>query len=79
MVKLKNLKRNDNLAECDIIPEDSQQVGHITVNLDSEELENFLLPADYEWCENHVQHAARTLAELMKNGEMPEEYLVMWY
>ena len=32
MVRLRNLKKSDKIGECDIIPEDSKQAGHITVN-----------------------------------------------
>ena len=39
MVRLRNLKKSDKIGECDIIPEDSKQAGHITVNLNSEKLE----------------------------------------
>ena len=57
----------------------SKQAGHITVNLNSEKLEEFSLPEGYEWCENHVYHAARNLVTLLKGDDIPEEYLVMWY
>ena len=67
MVRLKNLEKSNITVECDIIPEDSKQLGHIVVNLDSGELENYSLPEGYEWCRNHVQ----------KN--MPDEKLLMWY
>lgn len=79
MVRLRNLKKSDEIGECDIIPEDSKQAGHITVNLNSEKLEEFSLPEGYEWCENHVYHAARNLVTLLKGDDIPEEYLVMWY
>ena len=79
MVRLRNLRKTDTIGECDIIPEDSQQVGHITVNLNSGKLEEVLLPEGYEWCENHVYHAARNLIALLKGDDIPEEYLVMWY
>lgn len=78
MVKLKNIKRIDNIGTCDIIPEDSKKSGQITVNLSSEELENFRLPEGYEWCEKHVYHAARNLINLLKDEKIPKEYLVMW-
>ena len=50
MVRLKNLKKNSATVECDIIPEDSEQRGHIVVNLVSGELEGYSLPEGYEWC-----------------------------
>ena len=31
MVRLKNIERNSNIIECDIIPEDSIESGHVSV------------------------------------------------
>lgn len=78
MVRLKNLKRNKNIGECDIIPEDSIHAGHIIVDLDLKELKEYSLPAGYEWCVNHAYHAGRNLVTLLLDGQMPEEYVVMW-
>ena len=48
MVKLKNLKKNERIGECDIFPEDSSNAGHIVVDLESEELKDFSLPDGYD-------------------------------
>lgn len=79
MVKLKNIKRNNSIVECDIIPEDSSDSGHIVVNLDSGKLEDFFLPAGYEWCMSHVDHAKNNLIALVKEEHLSKEKLVMWY
>lgn len=79
MVKLINIKKVDSIVECDIIPEDSRESGHILVNLESGELKDFFLPKGYEWCRNHVNHAKNNLIKLAGEGDLPEEYLVMWY
>lgn len=79
MIKLKNIKRNDNIIECDIIPEDSQENGHIRVDLMGKILMDSALPDGYEWCTNHIQHAVSKLIELSTAKELPEEKLVIWY
>lgn len=79
MVKLKNIKRNNISIECDIYPEDSANSGHIIVDMNTEELKNSVLPAGYEWCINHVNHARRRLIELLGEKDLPEEDLVMWH
>lgn len=79
MVRLRNLRRNETTAECDIFPEDSKASGHIIIDLVSGSLCEFILPDGYEWCENHAYHAARNLAELAKNESLPDEHLVAWY
>lgn len=79
MVKLKNIKKSDPIIECDIIPEDSTDSGHIIVDLNSGDIKNFSLPDGYEWCRNHVNHAKNNLIMLANEEHVPEEYLVMWY
>lgn len=79
MVRLKNLKKNDVIAECDILPEDSIESGHITVDLKTGRLEESSLPSGYEWCKSHVNHAKANLLRLAKQESLPEEYLAMWY
>ena len=79
MVKLKNIKKNNALIECDILPEDSIERGHIIVDLKSEEIKEYVLPKNYEWCRNHINHAARKLIELNEMNPLPDEYLVMCY
>lgn len=79
MIKLKNIERNDDIIECDIIPEDSRENGHIRIDLKKKILKDSVLPAGYEWCTNHIQHAASKLIELSEEKELPEEKLVIWY
>lgn len=78
MVRLKNLKKNNNIGECDIFPEDSSQPGHIGVDLKTGDLREYSLPIGYEWCVNHAYHAGKRLTELLHKEEVPEEYLTMW-
>jgi hypothetical protein len=79
MVKLKNLKKNNATIESDIIPEDSDNSGHIVVDLDQGITIDYSLPEGYEWCMNHVNHAKNKLIELAKEEHLSEQYLVMWY
>lgn len=78
MVRLKNIKKNNMLIECDIIPEDSKEFGHVTVALDTKELKAYSLPNGYEWCRNHIAHVQTALLEMAHDGVIPHEKLVMW-
>lgn len=78
MVRLKNIERNSNIIECDIIPEDSIESGHVSVQIDSKKIENFSLPNGYEWCRNHVEHARMALLKLVQEDNIPNEKLIMW-
>ena len=79
MLKLKNIKRNNRVIECDIIPEDSKQKGNVVVDIASGNLREYSLPEGYEWCRNHVNHAQIELLKLSREKNMPDEKLVMWY
>ena len=82
MIVLKNIRRNDNLMECDIIPEDSENLGHMVVDFQSEdpyETVEYTLPEGYEGCLNHISHAVTALQEMKDLDEIPSERLVMWY
>ena len=78
MVKLKNLRKNDSIGICDIIPEDSSSSGYIVVDLVTEEVKEYSLPVGYEWCVKHAYHAAKNLVSLLNENNIPKEYLVMW-
>ena len=43
MVRLKNIERNSNIIECDIIPEDSIEYGHVSVQIDTKKTKWFIL------------------------------------
>ena len=79
MVRLKNIKRNNIIIECDIIPEDSVEYGHVAVNIVSGDVESYRLPKGYENRTNHVRYAKWALLEMADSSELPKEKLVMWY
>ena len=82
MIKLKNIKKNNDIIECDIIPEDSQKAGHLSVSLQDDDpygTVSYKLPEGYEWCRNHVSHAVTGLIEMAKRSEFLNEKLIMWY
>lgn len=78
MIALKNIRMSNNIIECDIIPEDSKEIGHIEVQIDTKDIKNFSLPKGYEWCLNHIEHAKTALLEMAKNNDTQKEKLVMW-
>lgn len=78
MITLKNIKKSNDVIECEIIPEDSGETGYMIVRLDTKEIENVRLPKGYEWCRNHIGHAKTALLEISKYDDIPKEKLVMW-
>ncbi len=79
MVRLKSIKKNDKIIECEIYPEDSKNPGHVSVDTMTEELVDYNLPPGYEWCRGHVMHARNALIEASKDKVLQNEKLVMWY
>lgn len=79
MVKLKNIEIKNNIAKCEIIPEDSKNVGNIEVDLIAKIVTKYSLPNGYEWCKNHVYHAKDYLIEASKSNDIPTTKTIMWY
>ena len=78
MIRLKNIKQKNNILECDIIPENSLESGHIEVDVNSETIIKYVLPQEYEWCRNHVEHAKNGLIEMYKSNTLVDERILMW-
>jgi hypothetical protein len=79
MIRLKNIVRSSADISCDFYPEDSVVAGNMSVNMETGNVE-YLLPAGYEWCMNHVHHAKKKLLEIAgSNKEYPKELIIKWY
>ena len=80
MIKLKNIKIDKGIAECDVFLEDCKECGNIKVNLSENKIIECTLPTGYEWCQNHMQHAKKYLSNLNDLAdEHPNEKILMWY
>lgn len=79
MVKLKNIRIDDNIACCDIYPEDSKTNGTLEVNIKNEDILKYSLPEGFEWCSNHLYHAKDALVKMVSEQEIPKEKTIMWY
>ena len=80
MIKLKNIVIDEKVAKSEIIPEDSQEIGNIEVDLIENKILSFVLPQGYEWCENHLNHAKEYLVAISNSKSViPKEKVIMWY
>ena len=81
MIKLKNMKIENNIIECDIFPEDSKENGYIKVDTESGVIENYSLPVGFEYCKNHVYKARDYLIKHIKDiSTIPiHEKIILWY
>ena len=76
MVRLKNVKIENEYAEADFYPEDSDRAGHVIVNLSSGEVVCNDVPG---YGEEYGDQASRRLVKMAKENDTRSECLVMWY
>lgn len=77
MVRLKNITINNRTAEADFIPEDSNQHGHVVVDLSTEEILSCEEVEGYGM--SYPGHARAKLVDLAKEHSQEKECMVMWY
>ena len=79
MVKLFNITVNKNTISCDYIPENCAKVGHVTMNINSQEIIDVKY-SEYEYGKNlYVAHVRKKLAEIISLPEIPKEAIAVWY
>ena len=81
MIKLRNIKIEGNIALCDVIPEQSAEIGFLKVDLERKKIIECQIPEKYK---NHpFDYAGKAADGLFKACEkrenVPKEKLVMWY
>ena len=64
MVRLKNIEIDNNIISCEIFPEDSVQSGKLKVDINSQDIISYTLPAGFEWCKSHVHHAKNICSQI---------------
>lgn len=80
MITLKNIERDGNTIMADAFPEDCKTAVRFVCHIDTWELEEYVLPKGYEYCDHHMAMAKWHLKRLLdSNEELPKERLVMWY
>ena len=80
MIKLKNIKRDNNIITCVAYPEDCEVGLKMTINIEDETEEYEPLPKGYEYCKGNMAMGKWHLLRLLEKGEdLPENATVMWY
>lgn len=79
MIKLKNIKIENDTVTCDLLPEDSSEYGYIVVNIHTKNIQEYVLPQGYEWCKNHIEHAKENLIKMCETNTLQNELTIMWY
>lgn len=77
MLRLKNIKIENSIAEADYFPEDGAQHGHIVVDLSSGEIICYEKVTSFGM--SYPGHARQRLVDLYKSNHLEPECLVIWY
>ena len=77
MLRLKNIRIENNVAEADFYPEDCPTCGHIVVDLVSGKVVSYSEVMDYG--ASYLAHARQNLLRLAAEKSLQTECLVMWY
>lgn len=80
MVRLMNISCDENNISCDYIPENSNNIGKVTVDIRFREVTNVEF-SKYEYGKKmYVAHVRARLSELLDAGQpIPKETTAMWY
>ena len=79
MLKLKNLKKNNGIISAEYDPENSGELGSISIDVqDGSLVESKVSKMDSSF-PIYLNHAVEALRKLKDEKELPEEKLIMWY
>ena len=80
MVKIFDIKENDNTVSCKYTPEQTDKVGTVTVDKTTKEVVDIKY-SDYEYGKkSYVAHVRAKIDELLTTGSaFPNEAIVTWY
>lgn len=79
MLKLKNLKKNNGIISAEYDPENSGELGSISIDVqDGSLVESKASKMDSSF-PIYLNHAVEALRKLKDEKELPEEKLIMWY
>ena len=82
MVTLTKIKKNDNVVTFEYFPEGNKEdVGFVSYDLTKKEV------FDFKYCiqdeksnlKGYFKKSVRAIKELVKQEELPKEYVYMWY
>lgn len=82
MLKLINIKKNENIIEADYIPEQSNSSAHVKLNISNDEYEVESIDDFGGMYSRMALNGLRRTLDELKNGKItavPNERTVMWY
>ena len=78
MLKLRNIRKNNGIISAEYDPENSGELGSVSVDVEREEVKEFTLSKLDGDFPIYMNHAIYALVKLKDNEEIPKEKLIMW-
>ncbi len=79
MLKLKNIKLNNNTLSAEYHPENSDDFGIVSIDTRTKEVTKQVLAKHDETFPIYLNHAVDVMKKLCGMTEIPHEKLVMWH
>ncbi len=79
MLRLKNIKKNNETIQADYYPEGASERGFVKINSCTREIIESKLTSYDGAVKAYMSHAATALERLIDSKSLPEEQVVMWY
>lgn len=79
MLKLKNIKKNNNIISAEYDPENSGELGSISIDIDSGEVIDSQASKLDSPLPIYLKHAEDALKKIVMEDKLPQEKLIMWY
>lgn len=79
MLKLKNIRRENNIISAEYEPEASGELGAVSLNVENGEVVESKTTSHDGHFAMYLNHAATALKKMADKDTLPEEKLVMWY
>ena len=78
MLKLINLKKNNGIISAEYDPENSGEIGSVSVDVKSEEVVESTLSKMDKTFPIYMNHAIDALIKMKDEKDLPTEKLIMW-
>lgn len=79
MIRLQKIQRNDRTISCEAFVEDSVTPIPLCYDFETQNLDNYVLPDNYEYCKEHISFAKDYLKNCRNIANIPEKKTIMWY
>ncbi len=78
MLKLKNIKKDNDIISCDVFPEGDNQKGILKYDLLNKSIIELKMPNDYNYLAPYIVYATRYF-DKTDLEKIPKEKTFMWY